>query len=38
MGNKVCNIKELSPEQREGLLTTFKSWFEKNMSGHQGPE
>lgn len=30
--------KELSPEQREKLLGTLKSRFEKNMSRHQGLE
>lgn len=30
------DIKELSPEQREGLLKTLKARFEKNMNRHQG--
>lgn len=30
--------KELSPEQREGLLKTLKARFEKNMNRHQGLE
>jgi len=30
--------KELSPEQREQLLTALKGRFEKNMSRHQGLE
>lgn len=30
--------KELSPEQREGLLKTLKTRFEKNMNRHQGLE
>ena len=30
--------KELSPEQREGLLKTLKARFEKNMDRHQGLE
>ena len=30
--------KELSPEQREELLTTLKARFEKNMNRHQGLE
>lgn len=30
--------KELSPEQREGLLRTLKARFEKNMNRHQGLE
>ena len=36
--NKVSNKKELSPEQREELLTTLKVRFEKNMNRHQGLE
>ena len=36
--NKVSNTKELSPEQREELLTTLKARFEKNMNRHQGLE
>ncbi len=36
--NKVSNKKELSPEQREELLTTVKARFEKNMNRHQGLE
>ncbi|RRJ63962.1 DUF4256 domain-containing protein [Paenibacillus oralis] len=32
------NKKELSPEQREELLGTLKSRFEKNMSRHNGLE
>ena len=28
--------KELSPKQRDGLLTTLKARFEKNMARHQG--
>ena len=35
---KVSNKKELSPEQREELLTTLKARFEKNMNRHQGLE
>ncbi len=34
--NKVSNKKELSPEQREKLLTTLKARFEKNTNRHQG--
>ena len=30
--------KELSPEQREELLSTLKARFEKNMNRHQGLE
>ena len=30
--------KELSPEQRAGLLTTLKARFEKNISRHKGLE
>ncbi len=36
--NKVSSKKELSPEQREALLTTLKARFEKNMNRHQGLE
>jgi len=36
--NKVSNKKELSPEQREKLLTTLKARFEKNTNRHQGLE
>ena len=36
--NKVSNKKELSPEQREELLTTLKARFEKNTNRHQGLE
>ncbi len=36
--NKACNKRELSPEQRETLLTTLKARFEKNMHRHQGLE
>ena len=32
------NNKELSPEQREELLSVLKSRFEKNMNRHKGPE
>lgn len=32
------NRKELSPEQRDGLLRTLKARFEKNMSRHAGLE
>lgn len=32
------NSKELSPEQREELLKTWKARFEKNMDRHQGIE
>src|SRR5215469_14963366 len=30
------NKKELSPEQRGGLLTALKARFEKNMNRHKG--
>ena len=30
------NKKELSPEQREGLLRTLKARFEKNLNRHKG--
>jgi len=36
--NKVSNKKELSPEQREELLTALKARFEKNTNRHQGLE
>ncbi len=36
--NKVSNKQELSPEQREGLLTLLKARFEKNMNRHPGLE
>ena len=36
--NKVGNKKELSPEQREELLTTLKARFEKTTNRHQGLE
>jgi hypothetical protein len=32
------NKKELSPEQREGLLSALKARFEKNMNRHKGLE
>lgn len=32
------NNKELSPEQREGLLKSLKARFEKNMNRHNGLE
>jgi hypothetical protein len=32
------NMKELSPEQREGLLKALKARFEKNMNRHAGLE
>ncbi|MGZ9586510.1 DUF4256 domain-containing protein [Paenibacillus marinisediminis] len=36
--SEISNIKELSPEQREGLLKTLKARFEENMNRHQGLE
>ena len=36
--NKVSNKKELSPEQREELLTALKARFEKNMNRHKALE
>ncbi|WP_028986302.1 DUF4256 domain-containing protein [Thermicanus aegyptius] len=36
--NEIRNNKELSPEQREKLLETLKSRFEKNMNRHEGLE
>src|SRR5271156_2666898 len=34
----VKTTKDLSPEQREELLTTLRARFEKNMNRHQGLE
>jgi hypothetical protein len=36
--NKSSSRKELSPEQREELLTALKARFEKNMNRHNGLE
>ncbi|MCE9612557.1 MAG: DUF4256 domain-containing protein [Chthoniobacter sp.] len=36
MSSILSNKKALSPKQREELLSTLKSRFEKNMSRHQG--
>src|SRR5258706_14571532 len=36
MNNMKSNKKELSPKQREELLTALKARFEKNMGRHQG--
>ena len=36
--NKISNKKELSPEQREQLLTALKARFEKKMNRHKGLE
>ncbi len=36
--NKSSNKKELSPEQREELLSALKARFEKNMNRHKGLE
>jgi len=36
--NKVSNKRELSPEQRQELLTTLNARFEKNTNRHQGLE
>ncbi len=38
MVNNSNNKKELSPEQREKLLSVLKTRFEKNMNRHQGLE
>src|SRR4028118_75930 len=38
MNNINSNKKELSPEQREELLSTLKARFEKNMNRHKGLE
>src|SRR5215813_1233307 len=36
LNNVNSDQKELSPEQREGLLTALKARFEKNMNRHKG--
>ena len=36
MNNMKSNIKELSPKQREELLTVLKARFEKNLGRHPG--
>jgi len=36
MNNMNSNSKELTPEQREDLLSALKARFEKNMNRHQG--
>ncbi len=36
MKNSTSNKKELSPKQREELLTALKARFEKNMNRHKG--
>jgi hypothetical protein len=36
MNNTKSNKKELSPKQREELLTTLKARFEKNLNRHKG--
>lgn len=38
MNNINSNKKEFSPEQREELLNTLKTRFEKNMNRHKGLE
>src|SRR5690554_824175 len=38
MSNRISNKKELSSEQREELLATLKSRFERNMNRHEGLE
>src|SRR5205823_3095030 len=38
MTNMKSNKKELSPKQREELLGTLKTRFEKNMNRHKGLE
>ncbi len=38
MNNINSNKKELSPEQREELLSVLKARFEKNMNRHKGLE
>lgn len=37
-GNAISNNKELSLEQREGLLKVLKARFEKNITRHEGLE
>ena len=36
MKNITSSKKELSPKQREELLTTLKARFEKNLNRHKG--
>jgi hypothetical protein len=36
MNNSTSNKKQLSPKQREELLSALKARFEKNMGRHQG--
>ena len=36
MKNITCDKKELSPKQREELLTALKARFEKNLNRHKG--
>ena len=36
MNNSTSNKKELSPKQREELLTALKARFEKNLNRHKG--
>jgi len=38
MSNSKSNKKELSPKQREELLSVLKARFEKNMNRHKGLE
>src|SRR5580698_3163179 len=38
MNNTKSNKKELSPKQREELLTALKARFEKNVNRHKGLE
>ena len=38
MNNMKSNKKQLSPKQREELLTALKARFEKNMNRHKGLE
>ena len=38
MNNMKSNKKELSPKQREELLTALKARFEKNLNRHKGLE
>jgi uncharacterized protein DUF4256 len=35
---RISNKKELSPEQREKLLSALKARFEKHMKRHEGLE
>ncbi len=38
MNNMKTNKRELSPKQREGLLSALKARFEKNLNRHKGQD